>query len=256
MIDRRLHTGEGEAPWYAQWFDRSEYETVYAARNDSDAERMIHRIVDSTSLVPGATVLDVACGRGRHARAFARMGYRVTGIDLSPRAIETARRMAVQEDLDIDFEEGDMRVAPCRGCFDLVVNLFTSFGYFERDEDHQKSIDAMARSMKSDAWLVQDFMNVDRVVADLVPIDERREGALRVVQRRWVEGPRLVKEITLRQAASPDQVFTESVRLLRLKDFETMYRVAGLRLDRVFGDVDGTDFTPDSPRMIMIARPK
>lgn len=254
MIDRRTDGTAGEAPWYAQWFDRSEYETVYAARNDDDAQQMIRRIIKTTSLPAGGTILDVACGRGRHARAFARQGYEVTGIDLSPRAIETARRITRQEHLHIDFQEGDMRVAPCSDCFDMVVNLFTSFGYFERDEDNLKSVRAMARAMKEDAWLVQDFMNVDQVVADLVPVDERREGALRVVQRRWVEGPRLVKEITLRQSGSPDQVFTESVRLLRLKDFEEIYRAAGLAIVHVQGDMEGGDFTSDSPRLIMYAR--
>ena len=254
MMDRRIRDAAGEAPWYAQWFDRSEYETVYAARNDSDAELMIKCIVDATSLPTGSSVLDVACGRGRHARAFARHGYRVTGIDLSPRAIETARRLARQEQLEIEFEEGDMRVAPCTDCFDLVVNLFTSFGYFEKDADHLKSIKAMATAMKEDAWLVQDFMNVDYVVADLVPVDERREGALRVVQRRWVDGPRLVKEITLKQAGSPDQVFQESVRLLRLSDFERMYKAVGLVIEHVLGDVQGSEYSPESPRLIMFAR--
>lgn len=256
MKDRRIDETAGEAPWYAQWFDRSEYETVYAARNDEDAEQMIRGIIATTGLSKGSSVLDMACGRGRHARAFARHGYDVTGVDLSPRAIETARRIARQEQLDIEFQEGDMRVAPCTDCFDMVVNLFTSFGYFERDEDNLKSVRAMARAMKEDAWLVQDFMNVDQVVADLVPVDERREGALRVVQRRWVEGPRLVKEITLREAGSPDQVFRESVRLFRLKDFEEMYRRAGLKLEHVYGDAEGGEYTPESPRLIMYARPK
>lgn len=254
-MDRRTEATAGEAPWYAQWFDRSEYETVYAARNDSDAEHMIRCIIGTTSLPKGSTVLDVACGRGRHARAFARHGYEVTGIDLSPRAVETARRIARQEQLDIEFEEGDMRVAPCTDCFDMVVNLFTSFGYFERDEDHSKAIKAMSRAMKDDAWLVQDFMNVDYVVSDLVPVDERREGALRVVQRRWVDGPRLVKEITLKQAGSPDQVFRESVRLLRLEDFREMYRGAGLEIEHVLGDTSGSIFSSESPRLIMFARP-
>lgn len=256
MIDRRVHDTAGEAPWYAQWFDRSEYETVYAARNDSDAKDMITCIIETTSIPEGSSVLDVACGRGRHARAFARHGYRVTGIDLSPRAIETARRIARQEQLEIDFEEGDMRVAPCDDCFDMVVNLFTSFGYFDKDEDHLRSIKAMARAMRDGAWLVQDFMNVDHVVGDLVPVDARREGALRVVQRRWVEGPRLVKEITLKQAGSPDQVFRESVRLLRLEDFQRMYKEAGLAIEHVLGDVQGTPFSSDSPRLIMFARSK
>jgi SAM-dependent methyltransferase len=255
-MDRRTEAAAGEAPWYAQWFDRSEYETVYAARDDAEAALTIGRIVETTSLPKGSDVLDVACGRGRHARAFARLGYRVTGIDLSPRAIETARRITRQEQLDVDFQEGDMRASPCAHCFDMVVNLFTSFGYFDRDEDNLKSVRAMARAIKKNGWLVQDFMNVDQVVADLVPVDERREGALRVVQRRWVEGPRLVKEITLKQAGSPDQVFTESVRLFRLKDFEEMYRAAGLTIQQVRGDFQGAEFTPDSPRLIMYARPK
>ena len=249
-------TVAGEAPWYAQWFDRSEYETVYAARNDSEAASMIECILSTTKIEPGSSVLDVACGRGRHARAFARQGYRVTGIDLSPRAVATATRIARQDGLDITFEEGDMRVAPCKDCFDIVTNLFTSFGYFEDDADHQRAIAAMHESMKPSGWLVQDFMNVDQVLADLVPVDERREGSLRVSQRRWVDGPRLNKEITLKQAGIPTQTFRESVRLLRLRDFEMMYAEVGLKIEKVFGDVHGGPFVADSPRLIMFARSK
>ena len=102
--------------WYEEWFDRAEYELVYQKRDDADARLLFDLIDRVTDLQAGARVLDMACGRGRHARLFARRGYKVTGIDLSPAAIETATRLAGEEGLSIRFETGDMRHAPCSKC--------------------------------------------------------------------------------------------------------------------------------------------
>lgn len=240
-------------PWYEDWFDSDAYELVYDQRDLRDARRLADLIERVADPQPGATILDVGCGRGRHARILAARGYSVTGVDLSENALRIARRRAEQEGLDVHFEQADMRDLPFEAAFDGVVNLFTTFGYFKADADHERAIDEMARALEPGGWLVQDFLNAPYALAHLVPEDEREADGLRITQRRWAEDGRLNKEITLRRNGDA-HTFTESVRLLTLGDFERMYLAADLTLAARFGDYDGGPHTPGSPRLILVAR--
>ena len=246
-------------PWYADWFDRPEYEWVYRRRDEDEAERAADFIERVAAPEPGACLLDVGCGRGRHARVFARRGYRVTGIDLSRRALATARRRAKDEDLSIDFRRRDMRAPMGHGAFDGVVNLFSSFGYFHTENEHQQVIDHVAEALRPGGFFVQDFLNAHQVRASLVPENTRAEDGHQITERRWIEAGRIEKEITIDSGGdgtAPDapQIFRESVRLLERDDFRRFYERAGLRLERTFGNYDGAPFEKDSPRLIMVSR--
>jgi SAM-dependent methyltransferase len=252
-------------PWYEDWFDSDAYELVYDGRDLSEARRLADLVERTVRPAAGARVLDVGCGRGRHARILAARGYRVTGIDLSPRAVHTARRRAADEGVDdrARFEQGDMRRLDYDAAFDGAVNLFTSFGYFDAAADHQAAIDGIARALVPDGWFVQDFLNAPYVRAHLVPEDEKTvdpDGsgrAVRVRQERWLEGDRVRKRITFhRNGDGRDEPpsYTESVRLLTLDDFRRMYAAAGLALTDTFGDYGGARHTPASPRLILCAR--
>ncbi|MFN3596023.1 MAG: SAM-dependent methyltransferase [Rubricoccaceae bacterium] len=247
-----------EAPWYEVWFDSDLYERVYAERDAAEAERLARLVVRTLALPPGAAVLDVGTGRGRHARALARRGLRVTGLDLAPRALAAARARAAAEGLDITFVEGDMRRVRFRARFDAVVNLFTSFGFFDTDREHADAVAAMAAALRPGGRLVQDFLCADYVRAHLVPHDEREADGLTVRQERWIEedapgGPRVHKRITVRAPGHAEHVYTESVRLLTRDDFARYYAAAGLRLVRTFGDYDGAPAAPGRPRLILVA---
>ena len=240
-------------PWYEDWFDRDEYELVYAQRDEREAEQVVNLIEALTDPAPGAAILDVGCGRGRHARALAQRGYQVTGVDLSERSIEQARRRAAAEGLAIDFRVQDMREPMGDGDFDGAINLFTAFGYFDDAADHQRALQRMADALRSGGWLVQDFLNAPHVIAHLTPTDVRHEGDVRIEQRRWIEDGRINKEITLHRNGAT-HTFHESVRLLTLHDFKALYEVAGLQIQAVRGDYDGAAYTPHSPRLIMHAK--
>ncbi|HET6566902.1 MAG TPA: methyltransferase domain-containing protein [Rhodothermales bacterium] len=239
--------------WYEDWFGRDEYELVYGHRNDEEAGRAVDLIERLAVPAKGDAILDMACGRGRHARCLARRGYEVTGVDLSERAIEAARARARAEGLDVVFLRGDMRDPVCNACFDGVVNLFTAFGYFERERDHLRALRAMAHALKPGGWIVQDFLNAPRVVGRLVPEDRRAAGDVEIVQHRWVDDGRINKRIEI-QGDSTVSVFNESVRLFTLNDFRKMYPAVGLDLLEVMGDYDGAAYTPDAPRLILYAR--
>ncbi len=238
--------------WYEQWFDTDEYELVYQNRDDGEATGAINMIEEIANPLAGGTVLDVGCGRGRHSLSLASRGYRVTGLDLSKRSLESARRKAEEVGADVTFIHGDMR-DPVDGSFDMVVNLFTAFGYFEAEKEHQRAVDAMAGALNPDAVLVQDFLNPGYIKANFVPADRRTVGSLEIRQRRRIKENRIVKTIEfVRKDGSHS--FQESVALLALDDFERFYAAAGLQLLEVRGDYHGGDFHETSPRCILFSK--
>lgn len=238
--------------WYTDWFERDEYEIVYRRHDEREAETVIDLLERTVQPDQGDEILDLACGRGRHARILASRGYQVTGIDLSRRAISQARGVARREGLDIRFEIGDMRDPAGVSCYDGVVNLFTAFGYFSDEADHGRVINNVAASLKPGGWFFQDFLNAPYVEKTLVPEDQRVDCEIKITQKRWIESGRVNKQITLGMNGV-DYSFTESVRLLTLDDFRALYLAAGLTLVACFGDYDGSAYGEESPRLMLYA---
>jgi len=137
--------------------------------------------------------------------------------------------------------------------FDLVVNLFTAFGYFEKAGEHQRAVDAMTAALDSGGVLVQDFLNADNVRETLFDRDARSVDGAEIIQERWISDDRINKEITLKKDGSTHS-FIESVALLEPDDFRRMYGKAGLTLEYILGDYDGSDYTSSSPRLILLSR--
>lgn len=241
--------------WYEGWFDSKAYDLVYAHRDVDEAEQLVHLIEDAVTPAPDAHILDVGCGRGRHARIFARHGYTVTGIDLSPEAIAAAREKAQSEGVDITFEQGDMRDPYCDGCADGVVNLFTTFGYFETDAENLRALQAMTTALRPGGWFVQDFLNAPQVKDTLVPSTTRTVNGVTIEQKRWIDDGRINKEITLDHGDGTD-TFYESVRLYTRDELVSLYPDADLELVDTYGSYQGAPHTSDSPRLILVARKK
>jgi SAM-dependent methyltransferase len=136
---------------------------------------------------------------------------------------------------------------------DGVVNLFTTFGYFDDDVESQRAIDAMATALRPDGWIVQDFLNPPHVARTLVERDQQQRDGVQIVQERWIEGGRVHKAIHL-DGGTQSETFRESVRLFSRDDFADMYARAGLEIEQVFGDYDGAPHDEESPRTILFAR--
>ncbi len=240
-------------PWYEGWFGSDAYDLVYDHRDEAEAERLVDLVERDVSPTPNAHIIDVGCGRGRHARIFARRGYRVTGVDLSEEAIAQARSQSRDENLDVTFVQGDMREPVCQGCADGVVNLFTTFGYFDDDAENLKALAAMAAALRPGGWFVQDFLNAPQVVDTFRPSDTRTVDGVTIQQRRWLENDRINKEITLTHNGTT-KTYHESVRLFTLDEMTDMYETVGLDLVDTYGSYDGAPYTPESPRLLLYAR--
>lgn len=240
-------------PWYDGWFDSDAYTLVYAHRDQTDAEQALNLVESTLHPAPEARVLDVGCGRGRHAIQLAQRGYRVTGIDLSEPSVQEARQSAAAHDVPAIFDVRDMRDPVCEACFEGVVNLFTTFGYFDDDAENQRALQAMRTALVPGGWLVQDFLNAPQVRASLVPEDEQTRNGVHIRQERWIADGRIHKRITLTPEDGEAETYRESVRLFTRADLEAMYRAVGLRPTHAFGHYDGRPHTEESPRLILMA---
>jgi SAM-dependent methyltransferase len=234
--------------WFEHWFGE-EYLDLYPHRDDRDAERAVALLASNGFVQPGQRVLDLACGAGRHAAALARCGARVVGLDLSlPLLLRSRRRTAAP------LIRGDMRRLPLRdSAFEVVVNLFTSFGYFERDELHQLVLQEVARVLTRGGVFALDFLNATAVRAGLVPFEEGLVGDRLVAQERRVskDGRFVLKAIHLSEEG---RSYMERVRLFERRELETMLASAGLEPCGAFGDYDGVPHTSGTPRLILVAR--
>lgn len=245
--DAKQRAGSEEADWFEEWFGE-DYLRIYQHRDELEAEHAIELIAAN---LPGRqidAVLDLGCGAGRHTRVLFERWWTV-GLDLSMALLRVARR----ESQDAPYVRSDMRELPfAEESFDLVVNLFTSFGYFDDDSDHARVLSCVGHAMRRGATFVIDFLNATQVRRALVPYDERVENGITIEQRREItpDNRFVQKTITLRDKGKE---YIERVRLLSATDLEQMLRDAGFRVDRLFGDYDGGDWTADSPRTILFA---
>ena len=235
--------------WFETWFGE-EYLELYPHRDEAEAARVAGMLAARGAIAKDDLVLDLACGAGRHSVALAALGARVVGLDLSLPLLRAGKRRQG----DLRLVRGDIRVLPMRsGSLDAVVNLFTSFGYFEHDEEHQAVIGEVTRVLRPGGRFVLDFLNAPRVRDTLVPRDEGMAGGRAVVQERRLEdqGRFVVKTIHL---TGEDRSFMERVRLYDRSDLERMVTRAGLAMVDVLGDYDGAPHTTGSPRTFVLAR--
>ena len=246
--------------WYKTAF-RFDYLRVYPHRNDEEARRQVDFLLDRLDVPQSCEVLDLGCGDGRHSLELARRGYRVTGLDLSEELLDRARRRTVDEGLDITFIQGDMRDPTRVSAFDLVVNFFTSFGYFREDGENARVLDAISRALRPCGRFLMDYLNREYVIATLVPSDCRTVEGMEVEQRRWITGDpseagahvRINKQVRIREDGA-ERSYDESVRMYTLEELEAMMDRAGLKVTQTYGDFDGRPVGGDAPRNILIGQ--
>ncbi len=234
--------------WFESWFGE-DYVALYPHRDEAEAEHAIELIERSVAGRGVDRVLDVACGAGRHARSLADRWWTL-GIDLS----EVLLRLAKQEESPASFVRGDMRVLPfANGAFDLVVNLFTSFGYFETDAEHRLVFDEVARVTADGGTFVIDFLNAGRVRTSLVPYDERAIDGKIVEQTREItdDGRFVVKTIRIRGEA---REFVERVRLFTPEELTRMMIDSGFEVTGCHGDYMAAPLQRHSPRVIIFGK--
>jgi ubiquinone/menaquinone biosynthesis C-methylase UbiE len=233
--------------WYEEWFGE-EYLRLYPHRDDTEAERAVALISHTVGLQTGWRVLDVGCGAGRHTRAFANNGARCIGLDLSATLLKLARQAT-----PAPLVRADMRQLPIRpASMDLTVNLFTSFGYFDRDAEHSAALAEMAGTIKPGGWFVIDFLNAAAVRSRLIPQEtiELSGETIEVTRSVSPDGRYVCKSIL----APRGKRYTERVRLFDSGQIGEMLEATGINVHYTFGDYDGSPLTPGAARTILMGR--
>jgi SAM-dependent methyltransferase len=233
--------------WYKEWFGE-EYLELYAHRDEGEAERHVDFVAELFDGRPAA-ILDLACGAGRHTAALRRRGFRTLGVDLS--------KTLLAQDPTLPKVAGDMRCLPFGGAsFDWVLNFFTSFGYFETDDENRRVLGEVARVLTPGGRFLIDLFNRRRMLDELEPRETQTLGGRTVEIERWYDerSARINKRIRLVGSEYPFRTFVESVRAYTSDEVEASLASVGLEVVARYGSFAGEAFGRDSPRLILLAR--
>lgn len=241
--------------WFRDAFG-THYLSLYAHRDEEEAAAMVDLLVRTIQPASGASVLDAPCGAGRHTRQFAQRGLKPTGIDLSRDLLGAALRAEAVTGLGALYVRGDLRTLPFpSGQFSLVVNLFSSFGYFIEEHENVQAMREMVRMCAAGGHVVVDFMNTPYVRATLEPLTVRTtpDGWV-VTETRTITGhpSRVEKSVTVRSDTGDSCVLRESVRLYSREELTGLMRDSGLSISHEFGSYTGECWQMASERLILL----
>lgn len=244
------------AQWYREFFDDLYLRVYQPLEAPEKVCREVDFIINALDLPQGAKVLDLCCGQGRHSLELARRGFQVVGVDLSEALLYAARRKAESERLKVTFMQCDMREIEFNEEFDAVISMFTSFGYLESEVEDEKVLVKVAQALKSGGKFLIDVTNRDRLVRYFQPREWHAadEGWLVLEEREFdhLSGRLETRWI----CAASDGVRYErlsSIRLYTASELRVMLERVGLQGVKLFGDYDGSPYTWDSQRLILVA---
>lgn len=239
--------------WYKDWFSSPYYEVLYYKRNEAEAAAFIERLVNHLQPSNGSLMLDVACGKGRHSRELAEMGFDVTGIDIAVPAISEA--LKYQAD-NLHFFVHDMRLPFYINYFKYAFNFFTSFGYFNTQREHDNALRTIAQSLETGGIFVIDYLNASYVTTHLIPTENATVEDAFFTIKRWQTTEHFFKEIKIVVPGTETMpVYTEKVAKFSLLQLTEMLSKQHLEVQEVFGNYQlGQYDEPTSPRLIIIAK--
>jgi SAM-dependent methyltransferase len=237
--------------WYKSWFDSPYYHKLYRQRNSKEAAAFIDYFIKYLNPNVSEWILDLGCGKGRHSIYMNKLGFKVIGADISKQNIAYAKKF---ENEHLQFALHDMREPLKVAHFGMVVNLFTSFGYFNEMEENIRVLRAAHFNLKPKGKLLIDYLNIELLKDTLVEREVQEIEGLTFSIRRKIEKDVITKYIEVRDG---DQKFhfEEHVKALNKPDFIGMLTKGGFDVLDIFGNYSLGQFNPlNSPRLILIAR--
>ncbi|MFC1736401.1 class I SAM-dependent methyltransferase [Candidatus Hydrogenedentota bacterium] len=243
--------GVSNREWYKESFGE-DYLRIYSHRDEKSAFDEARFAIDALGIGKSDRVLDLCCGAGRHSMLFAKIGVRLIGLDLSAFLLEQGRLNGLESGVCTPLVRGNMLELPFKdSCFDAVVNFFTSLGYFSRDEDNLHVLSEIRRVLAHGGRFMADLINAEHLVKTLKPQTVRKKEGLVIAEKRWLANGRVSKHIKITEGEISCE-YDESVRLYSPGEITAMLKSVGLCVERMYGDLEGSDFTKTSPRMVII----
>ena len=239
--------------WFESWFDTPYYHILYSNRDYTEAENFITQLTAELQLPKNSEIIDLACGKGRHSVFLNKLGYKVLGLDLSKKSIEHNRQF---ENENLQFAVHDMRDKVNHQPVDAVFNLFTSFGYFDSQDDDRKVFKSVSDVLKTDGYFVLDYLNENYVRNKMVSEAEINRGGIDFKISKKIENQHIVKEIKF-TADGQDFNFFEKVKLHTPDSIQKYAEDNGFERVKIWGDYQLNDFDAEvSPRCINLFRKK
>ena len=244
--------------WYVDFF-RSDYLNVYGHMfTEERAEKESAFVASALSLTPGASVLDLCCGQGRHSVQLAKRGFKVTGLDLNSEYLELASKAAEAAKVKIDTVTGDMREIPFENKFDAIVNMYSSFGYLESEDEDLRVLESAAKALKDGGQLLLDMLNREWAIDNYIQNDWHTgaDGTL-YVERRDLDlatSRMHVHFIVVDSKGGRRESIGHIIRLYTLTEMTRLLERVGMRVTLVFGGFDGEDYATGTRRMIIVAQ--
>ena len=234
--------------WFASWFDTDFYHTLYKHRDDKEAQLFMTNLVSFLKLKKGAKILDLACGKGRHSVFLNSLGFDVIGADLSQNSIDFAKQY---ENKTLEFVQHDMR-STFETKFDVIFNLFTSFGYFVDDSEDINVLQNIKNGLKNEeSFAIIDFVNVNKAVKNLVSKEVVNRDNITFNITRKVENGFIIKNIEVVTEIDTFNYF-ERVKCLDFNKIKTYLETVDLKLKAVFGDYDLQEFDEENSNRLLL----
>lgn len=229
--------------WYENWFDEN-YLELYKHRDSTDAKLQVELIEKKINITREMAILDLGCGDGRHSILFHQKGYLINGIDQSVVLINQGKKKYPTLNLSV----GDMRFI--NGKYDLILSLFTSFGYFDDDDENFKVLKSISNALNPGGYLWLDYLNSFNVISNLVPFSEREISEnITVSENRRIKNNMVIKDIMF-----GEHKYQERVKLYCKDKLSEMFLQNAITPLEVFGDYDGSSWEKNSKRTIIYGK--
>lgn len=246
-----VHDSGDKKEWFETWFDSPYYHILYKNRDDREAEAFLDQLISYLNPAPGAKILDVACGRGRHAVYLNKKGFDVTGFDLSENNIEFVKDF---ENDHLQFFLHDMREIFRVNYYDIVINLFSSFGYFEKERDNQRCLIANATALKPGGIFVFDYFNSENILRKGNSKHAKVVDGIEFNIQKEIHGNVITKHIDFNDQGKSFH-FEEQLILSSAESLKKYVVDAGLKIIDIFGCYTLKPFDPEtSERLIIISQ--
>ncbi len=234
--------------WFASWFNTSYYHILYSHRDYSEAQEFMQNLASFLKFKKSDLLLDLGCGKGRHSIYLNSLGFNVIGADLSENSILEAKKY---ENDRLRFIKHDMR-NPFRLKYDAILNLFTSFGFFEDDKEDITVLKNIKNGLQQNGVAVIDFMNVKKVISNLVQEETQIIQGISFKINRYMKHGFIVKEINF-EADGRHHTYFEKVKILDLLKIKIYLNSVGFKIKHIFGNYQLENFDEEtSDRLILI----
>ncbi|MCL6099426.1 MAG: class I SAM-dependent methyltransferase [Bacteroidetes bacterium] len=240
-----------EKEWFRNWFNSDQYLEVYQHRDYQDATKLLDLIFRNVSLKKNSLILDAACGAGRHLIDLTAKGYNPFGFDLSISLLKKGKTDAEEKSIRLNLFRADLRHVALRQKFDLVLNLFTSFGYFHTDSENFSFAQTAFGFLNEGGIYVFDYLNEKYLLKNLIPESKREIEGKAIIERRKIAEGRVEKEIIINNHNSENR-FVESVQLYSKKKIVDEFEKIGFKLTSDFGDYDGAGFDEENSKRLIL----